>query len=98
MGEKPNVGMIERVKGFIKSKPILPSDQVDQYITGNLPRYIKEYKLAMRSDLDDIDKKVERFVEEADELNEWKKKTEIRLDNVRNKVKRLEKLYGLEER
>lgn len=98
MGEKPNVGMLERVKGFIKSKPILPSDQVDQYITGNFPKYIREYKLAIRNDLDGIDKKVEKFVEEVDELNDWKDKSKIRLDNVKGKVERLEKMYGVEER
>lgn len=95
MGEEQDVGVLERVKGFFRSKPIRPSDKVDQYITGNLPDLIEEYKLALRKDLGGVDEKIEEFVDEVTEMNEWKEDTEERLEEARKRVKRLEKKHGI---
>ncbi|MFO7992285.1 MAG: hypothetical protein R6U61_08365 [Thermoplasmata archaeon] len=95
MVEEPKVGITERVKGFIKSKPILPSDKVDKYITGNFPELVSEYKLATSKDLNGVDKKIEKFVEEIDEMREWKINTEERVEVYHKKIARLEKRYGL---
>ncbi|MFO8109437.1 MAG: hypothetical protein R6U17_02800 [Thermoplasmata archaeon] len=97
MGEDPNVGITERVKGYFRTKAILPSDKVDQFITGHLPEYVEEYKLARRSDLQGVDKKVEGFLEEVNDMQAWKKDTEKRLDDTRYKIKRLERMYGSKE-
>ncbi len=97
MGEGSDVGILERTKGFFKNKAITPSDKADQFITNNLPDYIEEYKLATHSDLDDIDKRIERFVDEISEMKEWKEKTEERVHEDLHKVERLEKRLGLEE-
>ncbi len=95
MVEEPKVGMIDRVKGYIKSKPILPSDRVDKYITGHFPELVSEYKLATSNDLDGVDKKIENFVEEIDEMKEWKINTQERVEVYHKKIARLEKRYGL---
>ncbi len=97
MGEESQVGMMERVRGFLRTKAILPSDKVDRYIIGHLPELITEYKLALRRDLQGVDKKIEEFVAEMDSVKGWKSETEERLENARHKVERLEKRYGIEE-
>ncbi len=94
MGEESKVCIAERVKGYFRSKAILPSDKVDQYITGHLPEFVEEYKLATRSDLQGVDKRIEGFLGEMDELHEWKRDTQKRMDDTRYKIERLEKVYG----
>jgi len=97
MGEESDVGILERTKSFFRSKAITPSDKADQFITKNLPEYIEEYRLATRSDLDGVDKKIERFVEEVEEMKEWKKKTQERVHEDLHKIERLEKKLGIKE-
>ncbi len=97
MGEESKVGMTERLRGFLRKKAIMPSDKVDKYIIGHLPELITEYKLALRRDLGGVDKKIEAFVAEMDEIKDWKATTGDRLKEARHKVDRLEKRYGIEE-
>ncbi len=97
MGEEPKIGIMERARGFIRSKAITPSDKVDQYITGHLPDLISEYKLAIRRDLGGIDKRIESFVDEIDDMKEWKGITEERIQEARMKIERIEKNYNIEE-
>ncbi len=97
MGEESDVGILERTKSFFRSKAITPSDKADKFITENLPEYIDEYKLATRSDLNGVDKKIEKFVEEVSELNEWKEKTQERVHKDLHRIERLEKKAGIEE-
>ncbi|MEF8873331.1 MAG: hypothetical protein V5A88_01525 [Candidatus Thermoplasmatota archaeon] len=93
---KSDVGLLERARGFFQKKSITPSDKVDEHLTRNLPGYIQEYKLATRSDLNDIDKKIEGFVEDISDLEEWKKKTEERVHQDRKKIEELEEKVGIE--
>lgn len=97
MGEKSDVGLMERARGFFKSKSITPSDKVDEYLTKNLPEYVEEYKLATRSDLKDIDERVEEFVNEVSELKDWKKETKERVHGARHRIEKLEEKLGIEE-
>ncbi len=97
MGEESEVGILERTKSFFRSKAITPSDKADKFITENLPEYIEEYRLATRSDLNGVDKKIERFVEEVSEMKEWKEKTEERVHEDLHRIERLEKNLDLEE-
>ncbi len=97
MGEESQVGMMERVRGYLRTKAIMPSDKVDQYVTGHLPELITDYKLALRRDLKGVDKKIEQFVADMDEVKDWKASTEDRMEEARHRVERLEKRYGVEE-
>ena len=97
MGEESQVGMVERVRGFLRTKAIMPSDKVDQYIIGHLPELITEYRLALRRDLGGVDKRIELFVSEMDNMKEWKTGTEERLQEARHRIERLEKRFGIEE-
>ncbi|MFW6038780.1 MAG: hypothetical protein ACOC89_04510 [Candidatus Saliniplasma sp.] len=97
MGEEPEIGIVDRVKGYFNDKPITPSSRTDRYITENLPDYIDKYKLADRGDLKGVDKRLAEFNREVNELKEWKKSTKKRHEKVKKKVERLEKKYGLED-
>lgn len=97
MGEEPNIGFMERARGFIRSKAITPSDKVDQYITANLPDLIGEYKLALRRDLDGVDEKIEAFVRDMDDMQDWKSITQERLSEAKERIERIEKNYGMED-
>ncbi len=97
MGEEPNVGFMERVRGYFRSKAIRPSDKVDRFIIGNLPEYVEEYKLAHRSDLKGVDKRIEESLKEVRDMEIWKESTEERLEEARRKVERMEKLHGTDK-
>ncbi|MGM0405049.1 MAG: hypothetical protein ACQEQM_02780 [Thermoplasmatota archaeon] len=97
MGEEPEIGIVDRVKGYLNRKPITPSSRADRYITENLPNYIEEYKLADRGDLKGVDKRFGEFNREISELKNWKEKTIERHKKVRKRIERLEKKYGMED-
>ncbi|MBS3817423.1 MAG: hypothetical protein KGY76_07670 [Candidatus Thermoplasmatota archaeon] len=96
MGEGSDVGLLERARGFFKTKSITPSDKVDEHLTRNLPDYIKEYKLATESDLKGVDKRIEEFVTEVSELKDWKEETKERMHEDRHKIEKLEEELGIE--
>lgn len=97
MGEGSDVGLLERARGFFKNKSITPSDKVDEHLTKNLPEYVEEYQLATESDLNGIDKRIEEFVNEISELNEWKDETKERVHQDRRKIEELEEKLGIKE-
>ncbi len=97
MGEESEIGIVERTKSFFRNRSITPSDKADEFITENLPKYIDEYRLATRSDLNGVDKKIEKFVEEVSEMKEWKQKTEERVHEDLHRIERLEKKLDIEE-
>jgi len=97
MSDEGNVGIVDRFKGFFKERPITPSERVDKFVTRKLPDYIEEYRLATKSDLKGIDKKIEEFTNEISNLKSWKEKTEERHSKIKRKIERLEKKHGLED-
>jgi len=97
MGEESDVGLLERARGFFKSKSITPSDKVDEHLTKNMPEYVEEYGLATKSDLNGIDKRIEEFVDEVSELNEWKEETKERVHRDRHRIEELEEKLGIKE-
>lgn len=96
MGNGSKLGIVDKIKGVFNKKAITPSSKVDKYITENLPDYIEEYKLAREDDLKGVPKRVEEFSKELTELKEWEDETSQRLKEAKKKVKRLEKLHGIE--
>ncbi|MFP4000814.1 MAG: hypothetical protein ACLFSM_00745 [Thermoplasmata archaeon] len=97
IAEEEKTGIFKKIKGKFKDRPVRPSSKVKKFVENNLPRYIDEYKLADRSDLNGIDKKVERFMGELDELDGWKKDTERRIEDDKRRVERLKKRVGMKE-
>ena len=97
MTDEEDVGMVDRFKGFFKERPITPSERVDRFVTKKLPNYIEEYKLATRSDLKGVDKKIEEFVSDISELKHWKEKTKKRNRRIEKQIERLEKKHDMED-
>ncbi len=97
MSDEGNVGIVDRFKGFFKERPITPSERVDRFVTRKLPDYIEEYKLATRSDLKGVDKKIEEFASDISELNDWKEKTKKRHRRIEKQIERLEKKHDMED-
>lgn len=97
MADEEDVGMVDRFKGFFKERPITPSEKVDRFVTKRLPDYIEEYKLATRSDLKGVDKKIEEFVSDISELKHWKEKTKKRHSRIEKQIERLEKKHDMED-
>ena len=97
MADEGKVGIVDRFKGFFKERPITPSERVDRFVTRKLPDYIEEYRLATRSDLNGVDKKIEEFASEVTELKDWKEDTKERHERIERRIERLEKKYDLEE-
>lgn len=97
MGEESDVGLLERAKSFFKNKAITPSDKVDEHLTENMPNYVEEYKLATKSDLNGIDKRIEEFVNEVSELKEWREETRERVHADRHRIEELEEKVGIKE-
>ncbi len=97
MSDEGNVGIVDRFKGFFKERPITPSERVDKFVTRKLPDYIEEYRLATKSDLKGIDKKIEEFTTEISNLKSWKEETEQRHSKIKRKIERLEKKHDLED-
>ncbi len=97
MGDGSDIGILDRTKSFFKNKSITPSDKADDFITKNMPEYIEEYKLATRSDLSGIDKRIESFVEEISALKDWKEETQKRVHEDIRRIERLEKKLDIEE-
>lgn len=96
MGDDSKIGIVDRIKGAFNKKTITPSSKVDEYVTQNLPDYIEDYKLARKDDLKGVPKRVEEFSKELSELKNWEEDTSQRLEEAKKKVKRLEKLHGIE--
>lgn len=97
VAEEEEAGIFKKIKGKFKDRPIRPSSKIEKFVDNNLPRYIDEYKLAKRSDLNGIDKKVEEFMGELDELDNWKSHTKERVEEDKRKVERLKKKVGIKE-
>ncbi len=97
MGEEPEIGIVGRVKGLFNRKPITPSSKADRYITENLPEYIEKYKLAGRSDLKGVDKRLDEFNREINDMKSWKEGTKSRYEDTKKRIERLEKKYGVED-
>jgi len=94
--EGNKIGLLERAKGFFKKKAITPSDKVDEHLTKNLAGYVDEYKLATKSDLNGIDKKIEGFMAEISDLNDWKETTEERVHRDRAIIEEMEEKLGID--
>lgn len=95
--EEDDGSFIQKAKSFFKEKKVTPSGKADKHIKENLPDYIDKYELATRDDLNNVDKKIENYVEEVSEIKDWKKKTEQNLEKNKRKVNRLMKKHGVEE-
>ncbi|MFW5928589.1 MAG: hypothetical protein ACOCSL_05230 [Thermoplasmatota archaeon] len=97
MVDEEQIGIVDRFKGFFKERPITPSERVDRFVTRKLPDYIDEYKLATRADLEGVDKKIEEFVSDINELKEWKLEAKKRHRTIKNKIERLERKHDMED-
>ncbi|MFW6195714.1 MAG: hypothetical protein ACOC5D_00125 [Thermoplasmatota archaeon] len=96
MTDEGKVGIVDRFKGFFNERPITPSERADRFITRKLPDYIEEYRLATKSDLKGIDKKIEEFTSDVSSLKNWKDDTKERHLKLKKQIERLEKQHDLE--
>jgi hypothetical protein len=87
------VGIIEKAKAFFRENPVTTQRKVNQYLTENLPRLAREYKLASESDISTMDKRVDREESEIADLEAWRMTTENKVEELR---KRLDKIQVAE--
>jgi hypothetical protein len=90
-----NVGLSERIKGKFKEQAFTVGRRIDFYLTKNMPDLVLKYDLATKRDLIDVDKTMEKYEGDLDELDVWRENTKERMETATNRVERLETKYGL---
>ncbi len=90
-----NVGLRERLKAGFREHPISINKRIDVFLVENLPDLITEHRLAVGSDLKNIDKTLEEYEGETEELISWRGTTKGQIELLRGRVERLEHKYGI---
>lgn len=93
--------MGERLRGKVKEVPIstdVLSSRIDEYLDEQTDRLIKDWELATKSDLGDLEKKYSKVSRDIEDLekrfNEYRGHANKKFESIE---KRLEKLEGEEE-
>jgi len=89
------MGVRQSIQAISVSHPFSMNKKLDQYLSERLPDLMDEYKLADRSDIDDIDKTLEGLEGKMLDLESWKKAFGERMDRDRHRVDRLKHKYGV---
>jgi len=86
--------MSEKVKSFFRKAPGIEKD-VDEYLTENIPSMLKKYKIARKNDIQDTIKDMDTKEEKVEELINWKDKTKPKVNDLNERISRLEKKHGV---
>ena len=84
------VGFIDRTKAFFREHPVTTERKVTRYLTEQLPRLAREYKLASVKDSANLDSRMKAQEGTLDELDHWMGATQERADAITKRVERLE--------
>ncbi|MGM0405930.1 MAG: hypothetical protein ACQEQM_07305 [Thermoplasmatota archaeon] len=90
-------GIKERIGGYFRENPVTIKRKVDNYLTENLPRLAREYKLASEKDIAPIDGQIEDYDESISELEKWKADVKDRVSILKKRVKKIELEKGGEK-
>jgi len=88
------VGIKERIGGHFRDNPVTTGRKVDNYLTENLPRLAREYKLASEKDVAPIDKQLEDYDKTISELEKWKVDVKDRVSIIKKRVNKIELATG----
>ncbi|MFO8109764.1 MAG: hypothetical protein R6U17_04480 [Thermoplasmata archaeon] len=88
------VGIKERIGGHFRENPVTMKRKLDNYLTENLPRLAREYKLASEKDVAPIDGQIENHDKKISELEIWKVDVKNRVSILKKKVNRIEIAKG----
>jgi hypothetical protein len=91
------VGVSERMKSAVREQALTMGRRLDLYLTENMPDLIDKYDLATKRDIRDVDKQFIKYEDTLDDLDLWRDKSEKRLTNASERVKRLEIKYGIQQ-
>lgn len=80
----------ERLSAFFRERPVTTDRRVNQYLTENLPRLAREYKLATTKDAAKIDKTLEEHETSIDELEEWQADVSDRVGGLKRRIGAIE--------
>jgi len=83
-------GIKERIGGYFRENPVTIKRKVDNYLTENLPRLAREYKLASEKEIAPIDAKIENHDKKINELERWKVDVKDRVSILKKRVKKIE--------
>jgi hypothetical protein len=86
---------LERLRAAVAKYPITISKRVDLYLSAHLPDLIDEYKLATRTDIREVEQKLETYGEDVAELESWREVASKRAADLEKNVERLELKYGV---
>lgn len=82
--------IVERAKAFFRENPVTTQRKVNQYLTENLPRLAREYKLASVSDLSSIDERLHREDSEIADLETWRGATEDKVEELKRRLDKVQ--------
>jgi ubiquinone biosynthesis protein UbiJ len=82
--------VIERAKAFFRENPVTTQRKVNQYLTENLPRLAREYKLASVSDLSSVDSRINTGMTEIADLEAWRGMTEDKVEELKQRLDRIQ--------
>ena len=88
------VGLTEKARAFFREHPVTTERKVNQYLTEQMPRLVREYKLATTKDSTSIDDKLKKNETAVDELESWQSNFTATTDELKKRVSKLEVRKG----
>jgi hypothetical protein len=85
-----------RIQAYSARHPISMNRKVDIFLSENLADLMAEYKIADRSDLNELDGKFEVLESRMDNLDVWKANFTDRLKDGKARMERLKMKAGIE--
>lgn len=86
----------QRIQAISVAHPLSTNKKIDQYLSENLPNLMDQYKLADKSDVQDVEKKFEDLEKRMEDLDQWKKDFGLKLNETDSRMGRLKYKYGVE--
>ncbi len=87
----PNIG--ERTRAYVRDRG--PTHRLDQYLTEQMPRLIREHELATEERIRPLDEQIGRHHDRIADLEGWRGASVRRLETIQKRLSRLEVKYGL---
>jgi polyhydroxyalkanoate synthesis regulator phasin len=85
----------QRIQAVSVTHPLSMNRKIDQYLSEKLPDMMDEYKIADRSDISDLDKKMGELENRMDELDNWRDTFTEKLGKDESRMARLKVKYGV---
>ena len=90
-----DVPLREKMKWYILDRVPQLSRDLDEYLSLHLPDLIDYHNLATVDDIIDLEKRMEEEETRIKLLENWKDEVKDKLDDLEDRVKKLEKKYNI---